>query len=159
MAVQDAQAPGGEDEEPHAREQDAHDADGELADLALESGSHEPDDRGRGQDADGDDHADGEREQGGHDSGHAARQRFVLLREQPRIDGDEGRGEDTFAEEVLEEVRDAKGGLEGAGGVGVAEIVGEDALAHEAGDAAEEDPRGHEDGKTRPPRGLPQWLG
>ena len=46
MAVQDAQAPGGEHEEPDPREQDAHDADGELADLALESGGHDPDDRG-----------------------------------------------------------------------------------------------------------------
>jgi len=39
----------------------------------------------------------------------------------------------------LQDVRDADAGLEGVGGVGVAEVVRKDALADEAGDAAQQD--------------------
>src|SRR5262249_20683613 len=64
---------------------------------------------------------------------------LATLGEEARVDRDERRRQDTLAEEVLEEVRDAERGLERAGGVGVAEVMREDALADEARDAREED--------------------
>ena len=74
---------------------------------------------------------------------------LVVFREQARVDGDERRGEHALAEEVLQEVRDLEGGLECAGGGGVAKVVREDALADEARDAAQQDARGDEHRKAR----------
>ena len=71
------------------------------------------------------------------------------MREELRVDGDERRGEDALAEEVLQEVRDLERGLERAGRGGVAEVVREDALADESGDAAQQDARGHEHREAR----------
>jgi len=39
----------------------------------------------------------------------------------------------------LQDIGDADAGFEGVGGVGVAEVMGEDAFADEAGDAAQQD--------------------
>jgi hypothetical protein len=49
----------------------------------------------------------------------------------------------------LQDVGDAKAGLKGVGGGGVAEVMGEDALADQAGDAAEEDAGGDQPGEIR----------
>jgi hypothetical protein len=46
------------------------------------------------------------------------------------VNGDEGSGENSFAEKILEEIGDANGGLEGGlEGGGIAEVVGEDTVA------------------------------
>ena len=66
------------------------------------------------------------------------------LREQPRVDGDERGRERALAEDVLEEVGDSERRVEGVRRVGVAEEVGEDALADDADDAAQQDPRADE---------------
>jgi hypothetical protein len=68
----------------------------------------------------------------------------ALFGAEPRVDGDEGGGEHALAEEVLQEVGNAKGGAKGVGGVGVAEVVSEDAVADEADEAAEQDADGDE---------------
>ena len=47
-------------------------------------------------------------------------------------------------EEILEDIGDAEGCPEGVGGVGVAEVMGEDAVADQSGDAAQQDPRRHQ---------------
>jgi hypothetical protein len=47
----------------------------------------------------------------------------------------------------LQDVGDAEAGFEGVGGAGVAEVVGEDALADQSGDAAQEDASGDDDGE------------
>ena len=57
-----------------------------------------------------------------------------------------------FAEQVLQEVRDAHAGGERVGGVGAqAEVVREDALADQPGDPAEENAGGDQRRRPRPP--------
>ncbi len=81
--------------------------------------------------------------QDGEDGGGGAGGLFVaLLGVQPRIHRNERCGENAFAEEVLQHVRDAEGGLECVGSHGVAEVVGEDALAHQADDFRQQDAGG-----------------
>ena len=57
-------------------------------------------------------------------------------------------GEYSFAEQVLQEVRNAEGGAKSVGGVGVAEVVGEYAVAHQSDNPAEEDSRRDRDRRT-----------
>ena len=141
MAVEDAQAPRGHDQQAHAGEEDLHEADGELALVAVEAGGDNVDEVRGHQDADRDDGGDDQGQQRADGRGYAVASALIILAEQAGVDGDEGGGKDAFAEEILEEVGDLLGGLEGVGGVGVAEVMGEDAIADEAGDAAEENAR------------------
>src|SRR6185437_893621 len=64
---------------------------------------------------------------------------FIRLRPQSCINGNERRGEHAFAEQVLQKVRDAKGGAESVGRIGVPEIVGKDAVPQQSRNAAQED--------------------
>ena len=84
----------------------------------------------------------GEREDRAHRAGDAAGFLLVALREQARVDGNERCGEHAFAEQVLQKIRDAEGGVEGIGLVELAEVVGEDALPDQSDDAADQNPRG-----------------
>ena len=147
MRIQDAEAPGREDEQADSGEEDADDGDRQLADVARKTGSDEEEDPGRKDDAGHDEKRDGERQERRHDSGHAAGKLFLLLREQLRVHRNERSREDALAEEVLEEVRNTDGRLESARGVRVAEVVREDLLAHEAGDPAEKNPGGDQQRK------------
>ena len=63
---------------------------------------------------------------------------------EPGIDGDERSGEDAFSEEILQNIGNAEGGAEGVGGVGIAKVVCEDAVAHQPDQAAEKDTDGYE---------------
>ena len=68
---------------------------------------------------------------------------LVLLaaREQAGVDRDEGGRQRSFTEQVLQQVGNAKRGVEGVCRIGLlAEIVGEDADPHEPGHPAEQDP-------------------
>ncbi len=79
------------------------------------------------------------------DSARRAPRLFVLFaRQQAGVDGNERGGEHAFAEQVLQEIGDAEGGPEGVRRVGIAEVVREDAVADQAGDAAQEDSGGHQ---------------
>jgi hypothetical protein len=84
-------------------------------------------------------------ESGDSTSGFAS---FVLIvaREKTGINRDEGGGKDAFTEEILKKVWDTEGGSENVGGVRVAKVMGEDAVADQAGDAAEEDACGDKEG-------------
>jgi hypothetical protein len=56
----------------------------------------------------------------------------------------------------LKEIGDADSGFEGVGGVGIAEVMGEKAIANQAGDAAQENAGGDEKcgaGRAKTPRG------
>ena len=70
---------------------------------------------------------------------------FVVVREEPCVDGDERGGERPFAEDVLQKVRDAQGDVEGVAHVGRPEVVSLHALAHQADDAAQQDARHDEE--------------
>ena len=65
-----------------------------------------------------------------------------------RVHRDEGGRQHALAEQVLQEVRDAEGGVERVGGVRQAEVVREDALAHQAQHAAQQDAGGDQEGET-----------
>ena len=120
--------------------------DGELAFGALEAGSDDPDEVGREQNARQDNQRGGEREDGAHGTGDAARLLLIALSEEAGIHRDEGGREHSFAEQVLQEVGDFEGGVESVGFVLLAEVVGEDALPHQAHDAADQNSGGDEEG-------------
>ena len=143
MAVQDAEAPGRHGEQPRAGKQDADDPDREVALLAVESRRDRRDEQRRRDDADEHEHRDDEREQRGHRAGHAVRFAAIAAREQRRIDRNERSRERPFAEQVLQEIRDAERRRERVGGVvAEAEVVREDALANEASQPAQENSGG-----------------
>ena len=68
----------------------------------------------------------------------------ALLGMEPRIDRDEGRRKHALAEKILQKIGNAKRGAKCVCGIGVAEVVREDAIAHEADQAAEQDADGDE---------------
>ena len=137
MAVQHAETPRRQDQQPGARKQHADDRHRQIAFLAGEARRDHGAERGRGDDASQDDHGDDQREQGADGTRHAVGFARLAAREQRRVDRNERRGERPLAEQVLEEVGDAETGGEGVGGVALqAEIVREDALPDEAGDPA-----------------------
>ena len=59
------------------------------------------------------------------------------------IDRDERSGEDTFAKEILQEIGDSEGGFEDVGGIGIAKVMRENAIADQASDATEENSGRH----------------
>jgi len=131
VAVEDAEAPGGSDEKACAGKEDAHEEDGEFAFFAVEAGSDGVDEPGSGEDAEKNKDGSAEGEKRGYGTGGLAGFLFVvgIAGEQAGVDGDEGGGEDAFAEKILEEIGDAEGGFENVGGIGIAEVVSEDAVA------------------------------
>ena len=144
MAVENSQAPRGEDEHGRAGKKNLHEVDGEQALVAMKAGGNEIDEPGRGEDA-------GDRQQGGdekqeREDGFGELRGFfaALLGAEARIDGDEGGRKHALAEKILQKIGNAKRGAEGVGGVGVAEVVREDAIADEADQAAEQDADGDE---------------
>ena len=144
MAVENSETPGGEHQQSGAGKQDAHQPDGEFALGAFETRRDDPDQVRRQQDTDQHEHGRGERQDRAHRSGHAAGFLLVALGEQARVHRNEGRGEHAFAEQVLQEIRDAEGGVEGIGLIELAEVVRKDALPHQSDDAADQNPRGYQ---------------
>ena len=67
-----------------------------------------------------------------------------LLRIEPRIDRDKERREHALAEEVLQEIGNAKRSAKCVCGIGVAEVVRKDAIAHQFDQTAEQDTDGFE---------------
>ena len=98
-----------------------------------------------------------EREQRAHDSrdaiGLLARLVGSLAREHAGIDGNKGRREHAVAEQVLQEVGNLQRGVKRVARIRAAEVVGEDLLPDESGDAREQDARGNQL-RTACPRGL-----
>jgi hypothetical protein len=89
VAVENAEAPGGENQDADARPHDADHRDRQLADRTLVAGGDDHQQPRRQQDAEEDEHRHRQREERGDDARHAAGRLFVVLREQPRIDRDE----------------------------------------------------------------------
>ena len=71
MAVQHAEAPRRDGEQPGAREQDPHDRNRQLPLAAVEAGRDQRDEQRRGEDADEDEDGDDQRQQGGDGAGDA----------------------------------------------------------------------------------------
>ena len=106
MAVEDAEAPGGEHQQAGARKQDAHDRDRQLPLLALESRRDERDEQRRGDDAEQHERARDEREQRRDRAGDARGLLPFLARDECGIDGNERRRQRAFAEQVLQKIRE-----------------------------------------------------
>ena len=151
MAVQDAEAPGRQHQQPGAGKQDADEQRSSAracrplkpgAMTAISSGVGERRRR-----------APAPRRRSASRAPTAPATRSASRRspraEQRRVDGDERRRQRALAEQVLEKVRDAERGVERVGGVRLqAEVVREDAQPDEAGDAAQQDARRRR--RTRP---------
>jgi hypothetical protein len=117
-------------------------------------GRNTADQQGRQQDADQRQHA-GEREEQREDRpGHAAGLPMPALLEQLGVDRNERRAERALAEQVLQHVRHPQARAEDVGVERRAEVLGEDTLADEARDAAEQDAAGDQEGAAggRPTR-------
>ena len=90
-----------------------------------------------------------EREQRAHRAGDPHSLLALLAREQRGVDRNERRRQRAFAEQVLQEVRDAERRHERVGGVRLqAEVMRENALADETGEPAAEDAECYQRGGT-----------
>ena len=87
-------------------------------------------------------HREGEQAEDG--GGDHVRLVFRLMGEQTGVHRDEGGRERPFAEEVLQEIRDAEGGPEGVGRIGASKVMRKDAVPYKTGDAAECDAQRHQ---------------
>ena len=144
MAVQDAEAPGREDEQAGAGNRILTIAIVSAPLFALESGRDQRHEQRRGEDAEQYEDRRDEREQCGDRSGHSRGLLMLLTRDERRIDRNKRRRQRTFAEQVLQKIGDPEGRHERVGRVGEAEVLSEESLADEAGEAAAEDPEGDE---------------
>ena len=142
VAVEDAEAPGREHEQGRAGKEDADELDGKQARLALEAVGDDVHQRGGEEHTQQHEHRSDENQDGEDGGGGAGGLLVALFGVQARVDGDERCRKDAFAEEVLQHVGDAEGRLEGVGSHGVAEVVGEDALADESDELGEQDAGG-----------------
>ena len=148
VAIEDAETPRGGDEQTCAGKKDADEEDGEVAFFAVETGGDGVDEPRRGENTEEDEERGAEHEERGDGTGSFACFFFIAAGEQAGVDGNEGGGEDTFTKKILQEIGNAEGGAKGVGGVGIAEVVGEDAIADQSGNAAEKDASGDEKGET-----------
>ena len=161
VAVEDAEAPGGEGEHAGHREEDAHQMHRERLLVALETGHQGVrEDRRRDHADDGDgDHR--RREQPQRPAGERLRPWDLAPPEAARIDRNERGAQRPLAEQVLGDVRQPQRGAEGVGDPAVSEVVGEDALAHEPHQPREHDGRADDHGRTpRAGGAVPtRWYG
>src|SRR5580704_5767716 len=104
----------------------------------METGGNGVDEPGSSEYAEEDEERGAEHEERGDGTGGFACFFFIVAGEQASVDGNEGGGEDAFTKKVLQEIGNAEGGAKGVGSVGIAEVVGEDAIADQSGNAAEE---------------------
>ena len=141
------EAPGREDEEADAGEEDPGQGDGELEPVAAEARGQE---HGEGP---------GQRRSPTTTSTPATTARspatapatrpassVVAVGQQAGVDGDEGSRQHPLAEQVLQQVRDAQGGPEGVDRRPDAEGGGDDPLPDQAREAGQQDPAGHQGG-------------
>jgi hypothetical protein len=158
VAVQNSQAPRGGHEQSDAGKENLHQANSESAGLAFEAGSDGIDEPGGGKHADQHEHGGGERKDTAHGARHAVGLFAIALGQQAGVDRDEGGGERTLAEHVLQKVRDADGGVERVRGKSQPEVVEENALAGQADDAGEQNAGGYQEGVAARPLHLAQLL-
>lgn len=148
MAVQNSQAPRREHEHAGAGEEDPDERDRQVSSLIFKTGGDDCHDVRRGEHADQNDHGGDEREDPEDRIRNPCGFLFVVLGQQPGIDRNERSGKCAFAEDVLQEVGNAKRRAEGVAFRGAAEIVGEDSLPDETDDPADENSRTDEERRS-----------
>ena len=158
VAVQNAQAPGRERQQPGAGKENLNDADGQFPLAALKPRSDGVDQERRGQHAKQNQNRRGERQNGADRARHAACFLLVALRQQAAVNRNERRREDPLSKQVLQKVGDAERGAEGVGHIRKSEIVGEHALPHEAHQAAEQNAGAHQERMAAGAFGTLSWF-
>jgi len=146
MAVEYAEAPCRKNQQRRAREKDPHQTNRQQTLFAMEAGRDDVDQPGRGEHADQHQYRGDEEEQR-KDCFRDARCFFVAaLSVEACVDRHERGGENTFAEEVLQEIWNAKRSAERICGVGVPKVMREDSISNEADEAAEKNTGGDSHG-------------
>ena len=148
VAVQDAETPRRQDQQVHARKQDLNNVNRERSEfgLAMETGRDEIHEERSGADTEQGDHADGEGKQARDNARDSSGEFRAPFHEEARIDRDERGREHSLAQQVLQGIGDLNRGPERSGGIGVAEVVGENALANESRDPAKENASSNQGG-------------
>lgn len=124
--------------------------------MIFKTGGDDRDDVRCGEYADENNHRSDEREDAEDGVRDARRFLLVVLGQQFCVDGNERRGECALAEDVLQEVWDAKRGAECVAFAGTAEVMSKDSLPDQADDATDENPRAD---KERGPSGAGRVCG
>ena len=138
VAVQDAEAPGREDEQSRAGKEDANQLNRQLALVALEAGRDRVDQQRRREHAQQHQHGDEQREQRADSAGDAVCILSLAARDERRIDRNERRRQRAFTKQVLQEVRNAERGTEGVRVAAKPKKVREDALADQTRQAGDQ---------------------
>ncbi len=134
-----------QNEQPGSRKEDADNGDRQVPLGAGEARRNQSRQQRRRDDPERHDDRDHQREQRAHRARHPVGLLPVAFGEQARIDGDERPRQRPFAEQILQEIGDAEGGVERVGGVRAqAEIVSEDPKTDQPRKATEQDPSGNE---------------
>jgi hypothetical protein len=119
VAVQHTQTPCTQDQQSSSREKNADQANGEATLFAFEAGRDQIDkQRSSGdtsEDQDGASQAQDSENRGGKMAGLGV----LSTRAQLRIDGDKGRGKDTFSEQVIQQIWNSDGLAKGVGHNGI----------------------------------------
>ena len=114
---------------------------------------------GRTEDSEGNDDAGYEGQQSEYGFGEFAGLALAAFGTEAGIDRNERCGEDAFAEQILQHVGNAEGGAIGVGGQRGSEIVGEEALADESAEAAEQNSGGDHGGCSFASAGFGTCVG
>jgi hypothetical protein len=156
VAVEHAKAPRRQDQQTGTRKKDADDLDGERALRAGKTGRDDRDQQGGRQYPDQHERRHHDREQRTDRAGHPIGLAPVTPRDERCVHRDEGCGERTLPEQVLQEVGDAECRVEGVGSVRLqAEVVREDAQPNKPRDTAQENAGCDEKGFVHSPSDDP----
>jgi hypothetical protein len=159
VAVQDPEAPGREHQQADSREEHPHQQHRQIAARPLEPRHQEVHQQRSQQDAQSRDYRDHEGEEPRDGPRDPSRRLSIPPRDQASVLRDQRRGEDAFAEEVLEEVGDSERGGDRVGGDGaLPEVVGDDALANQPEDPTGENAGRDERGRAASRRGQGENL-
>ena len=110
MAVEHAEAPGGKDEQSSAGKDNPYEGDGEVALFTLEAGDEKADEHRGAEDSKSNDDAGYEGQQSKYGFGEFAGLALAAFGTEAGVDRNERRGEDAFAEQILQHIGNAKGG-------------------------------------------------
>ena len=140
VAVQHAQAPRREHQQPHTRKHDAHERRGERASRRREARREQCHQLRGPDDADQHQRRRQQRQQREHRTGNAHRFRVAPFGAQARVHRDERRGQRAFTEEVLQQVRDAQRGTQCAASHRSPEHMRDHGVARKTEHATDQDP-------------------
>ena len=142
MAIEHAQAPRGQHEQPGAGKQDPNKLDRQVALVARKAWRNRGNQHRRREYSGHHQDRDDEREKRTDRACDPVGVLALAARDERRVDRDEGCGERAFAKQILEKVGNAKRRVEGVGGVGLkSEVVRKDLEPDQPGETTDENAR------------------